>query len=199
MKRVQLIEWGIIVVGLIFGYKFFESIFVLISQLILGFDSDMLTGKFFVRMLLVAAIYAISFVAIIRNSHQVASFVNGGAVNNSLPIKIGRRSALQIVLIAICVVQILSGLVDILIYLYDSFKGKDYRIDSQFDTSISKQAFQTEAIKVIVALVVVAFSKELANLFFRKNEPDELVLESKPMDEEDGYAGSITGKDKTLF
>ena len=193
MKRVQLIEWGIIVVGLIFGYKFFESIFVLISQLILGYDSDMLTGKFFVRMLLVAAIYAISFVAIIRNSHQIASFVNGGAVNNSLPIKIGRRSALQIVLIAICVVQILSGLADILIYLYDSFKQRDYRsLGGGWDNGpIGKQAFQAEAVKVVVALVVVAFSKDLSNLFFRKNEPDELVLESKPIDDEIKNSGNV--------
>ncbi|HEX2628206.1 MAG TPA: hypothetical protein VHM26_04325 [Chitinophagaceae bacterium] len=192
MKRVQLIEWGIIVVGLIFGYKFFESIIGLVSQLIFGFDSDMLTGKFLVRMLLVAAIYAICFVAIIRNSHQVASFVNGGAVNNSLPIKIGRRSALQIVLIAICVVQILSGLVDILIYIYDSFKTREYRsLGDDFGGNISKHTFQTEAVKVVVALVVVAFSKDLSNLFFRKNEPDELVLESKPLDDEIKNSGNV--------
>ena len=191
MKRVQLIEWGIIVVGLIFGYKFFESIFVLLSQLILGYDSDMLTGKFFVRMLLITAIYAISFVAIIRNSHQIASFVNGGAVNNSLPIKIGRRSALQIVLIAICVVQILSGLADILIYLYDSFKPSNRSLGRWDSDPVSKTVFQAEAVKVVVALVVVAFSKDLSNLFFRKNEPDELVLESKPIDDEIKNTGNV--------
>jgi hypothetical protein len=188
MKRVQLIEWGIIVVGLVFGYKFFESIFSLIAQLVYGYDNDILDGKFFIRILLVTGMYFIGFVAIIRNSHVLATWLNGGAVNNTLPIKIGRRSALQIVLIAICSVQVFSGLAAILIYLYDSFQSNarpgGFDIDTGYTPGINKATFKLEGVKVVIALVAIAFSKDLANLFFRKNEPDELVLESKPVDEE---------------
>lgn len=197
MKRVQLIEWGIIVVGLIFGYKFFESIFVLVAQLVYGYDNDMLDTKFFIRILLVTGMYFIGFVAIIRNSHTLSIWLNGGAVNNTLPIKIGRRSALQIVLIAICSAQIFSGLATILLYAYDSFQSSaspgvgGFGPDIDVTSRVNKNTFKIEGIKVVIALVAIAFSKDLANLFFRKNEPDELVLESKPIDEEHKNTGDV--------
>jgi hypothetical protein len=188
MKKVQLIEWGIIVVGLVIGYKFFESVFLLFIQTIYSFDAQMAgSSGYILKSVLAIGIYGVSFVAVIRNSHPLASFLNGGAANDAIPLKIGKRSALQIVLIAICAMQLFSGIATILIYLYESFKSdvNQNRFNpAEFD-SISKEAFRVAAVRCIVALVVICFSKDLTNLFFRKNEPDELVLESKPVEDND--------------
>ena len=60
MKRAQLIEWGIIVIALIFGYKFFEAIITLFIQLIYGFDGrlivpDVLTALLAIGLYVVAS------------------------------------------------------------------------------------------------------------------------------------------------
>lgn len=186
MRKIQLIEWGIIVVGLVFGYKFMESVFLLALQLIMSFDLVIETRNGYLwKSLLVCGIYAVGFVAIIRNSHKLASYLNGGAANDAIPLKIGRRSALQVVLIAICAIQVFAGLATVLIYLYETFaseisKTSRYKYGQTIRAGISKDHFRIEAVKVVIALIVICFSKDLANLFFRKNEPDELVLESKP-------------------
>lgn len=186
MKKVQLIEWGIIVVGLVIGYKFFESVFLLFIQMIYSFDSQLGgSSGYLLKSLMLIGIYGVSFVAIIRNSHGLASFLNGGAAGDSIPLKIGKRSALQVVLIAICAMQLFSSIATILIYLYESFKSDVNQrsfAPSEF-SRVSKEAFRVAAVKSIVALVVICFSKDLTNLFFRKNEPDELVLESKPVED----------------
>jgi hypothetical protein len=188
MRKIQLIEWGIIVVGLVFGYKFMESLFLLALQVIITFDIDIEARGYLWKSLLMAGLYAVGFVAIIRNSHKLASYLNGGAANDAIPLKIGRRSALQVVLIAICAMQIFAGIATVLIYLYETFAAeisKTPLYGHNARAGISKDEFRIEAVKVVIALIVICFSKDLANLFFRKNEPDELVLETK-QEETDG-------------
>ncbi len=179
MKRTQLIEWGIIITGLILGYKFFVSLFNLLLQIAYEFGEDGL-GRLIIRLVILTAIYAAGFVLLIRNSSQIAGWVNGPAENDTIPIKINKRPLLHVILIAICLVTILSNIAQIVLYLFEAFKQEVGRRHEPADNFVSNYRFKLAAIETIIALVILYFSKDISGWFIRKNEADELTFESEP-------------------
>jgi hypothetical protein len=186
MKRVEFIEWGIIAVSLIFGYKFFEAVFGLFVQIIYQFDRhDLVEGL--IRYLLVIVIYAVGFILLIRNSRKAALYLNGPVTDDALPFRINKQSLLQVILISICAATVLSSIAEILLYIFELFR-KDVGGRGVYDKdnyTPNSYFFKQEAIKAIVAVVVICFSKDIAGWFIRRNEPEELVLESNPETEND--------------
>ena len=186
MKRIQLIEWGIVTIGLIFGYKFFTSVFTAVVQLFFRFQGgENNFEKILLNTILLTAIYAVSFVILIRKSRQIAVYISGMSANESVPIKIGKHSLLQIVLISICLAAILSDIPQVLIYLFEAFKGETGRNDIPVYeyNKVTGFAFKVAAIQTIAASVVLYFSKDISGWFIRKNEADELIFESEPENE----------------
>lgn len=183
MKKIQLIEWGIITIGLIFGYKFFEGVFTALVQIFYGFQVR--GGDIFVALLptiLLLAVYAACFIWLIRKSSQLAHYLSGGNVEEDGAFKIGKRSLLQVVLISICLATILSNIADILLYLFETFKreaGRRNFLEENTNT-VNKYAFKIAAVRTIVSVVVLFFYKEITNWFIRKNEADELTFETEP-------------------
>jgi hypothetical protein len=182
MKKVQLIEWGIIAVGLIFGYKFFEGIITVFFQLINQVLRSDELGEGLLGYFLVVLIYVVAFIAIIRNSHKLALYLNGPAVDESLQIRINKQSLLQVILIGICMVTLLTSIAEILLYIVEVFRKDVSRGDLGNDSydMPNKYLFKQEAVKAIISTVVIFFSKDISGWFIRKNEPQELVLESDP-------------------
>ncbi len=180
MKRAQLIEYSILIIGLIFGYKFFESILSAIVQIFYSFQNS---GDFFDALLptlLFVAVYAICFVILIKRSGQIATYISKDSANETIAVKIDKRSLLHVILIGIAAVTILSNIAEIILYLFDTFKkevGGRNMYDS--DTSpVSKYQFKTAAVQTIIGLVVLYFSKDICGWFIRKNEADQLTFES---------------------
>ena len=183
MKRSQLIEWGIVTIGLIFGYKFFEGIFTALVQIFYGFEAGGIDiFSVLLPTLILVAFYGVFFILVIRKSSQIASYLAGTEVQEALPLKIGKRYLLQVVLIAVCVATVLSNVAEILLYLFETFKKEAGR-RRYFETdsnAVTNYAFKIAAIQTIVALVVLYFSKEISGWFIRKNEADELTFDSSP-------------------
>jgi hypothetical protein len=180
MKRLQLIEWGLIAVGLIFVYKFVDSVFVLFIQFIYEFSDSNLGGSLPVYFLTVI-MYGAGLLLLIRNSRKCALFLNGPATDEILPLRINKQSLLQVILIGICAAAALSGITEILLYVFELFR-EDVSRKGLFgeNNGPNKYFFKLQAVKTIVSLVVIYFSKDIAGWFIRKNEPQELVLESQP-------------------
>ena len=125
MKRVQLIEWGIVTIGLIFGYKFFEGIFTALVQIfysLQGMQEDILVVL--LPTVFMITIYAVCFVLLIKRSGQLATYLQGNSGNETIPIKIGKKALLQVILICICLVTILTQIPEIILYLFESFKDE---------------------------------------------------------------------------
>lgn len=183
MKRSQLIEWGIVTIGLIFGYKFFEGVFSALVQIFYGFQAGGIDiFSVMLPTLILVALYGVFFILVIRKSSQIASYLAGTEKQEAVPLKIGKRSLLQIVLIAVCVATVLSNVAEILLYLFETFKKEAGR-RRYFETdgnAVTNYAFKIAAIQTIVALVVLYFSKEISGWFIRKNEADELTFDSSP-------------------
>ncbi|NOT52050.1 MAG: hypothetical protein HOP10_12325 [Chitinophagaceae bacterium] len=181
MKRIQLIETGIIVVGLIFGYKFFEGIFSLLIQVFYGFQfggEDIF--ETLLPTILMCAAYAICFVLLIRRSGQLATYLGKNMTGEQIAIKIGKKSLLQVTLIGICLATIIANIATILLYLFETFKnevGRKSFIEER-TTGVSGYTFKLTAIQTIVAIVTIYFSKDISAWFVRKNEVDELTFSS---------------------
>jgi hypothetical protein len=183
MKRVQLIETGIIIIALIFGYKFFESIFTALVQIFYSFEGmqdDIL--KMLVPTIFMIAIYAVCFVLLVKRSGQLATYLQGNENNDNIPIKIGKKSLLQVILISICIFTILANIPGMILYLVEAFKEKAgrYNPDNINNNSFQWHGFKVDAIQVIVAIVVIFFSKDITNWFLGKKETDELTFDSNP-------------------
>ncbi len=181
MKRVQLIEWGIITIALIFGYKFFEGIFTALVQIFYSLQG-MTEGIFEVILptIFMVVIYAVCFVQLIRRSVQLATYFHGSGGDETISIKIGKKALLQVILIGICLVTIITQIPEIILYLFESFKdqiGRRQPDDSNINFVGSHQ-FKLAAIQVIVASVVIFFSKDISNWLVRNKEVDELSFDS---------------------
>lgn len=179
MKRTQLIEAGILIVGLIFGYKFVEGFVSLSLQIIFSYRYD-----FDLWMLLpsivMMAIYAGFLFLIINKSNQIANYLDRNGTKELYPIKINKGALLHIILIALCLATILSNIADIIVYLFMSFKDE---IDSQTlfkdgPTVVSKHAFILAAVQTVTAFIVIYFSRTISNWFFANNPVEELIFDS---------------------
>ncbi len=183
MKRVQLIEYGIITIGLLFGYKSFDSFFAAIVQVLYmvgGLSLDDI-GALLPTLIMIAA-YTVCFILLIRRSRQIAVYLSGMSAGENVPFKIGKRSLLHVVLIGICAAVILTSLAEIILYLFESFKqeaGRRSFTDNE-GSRVSKYVFNVASIRTIIAAVALYFSKDISSWFIRKNEVDELTFESEP-------------------
>lgn len=184
MKRAHLIEWGIIVIALIFGYKFIESILTVLMQLIFMWGSEDQLTKIILRYLLVIGLYFGAFILLVSNSGKIAVYFSREDVSdNSMDIKIGKRSLLQVILIAICISAVIFNIADIIYYLFDSFRS-EVRVRDLFETEPKykpdKTRFIVSIMEMVLAIIVIYFSRDISSLLVRKNEADELVFDSKP-------------------
>ncbi|HEX7903586.1 MAG TPA: hypothetical protein VF487_06890 [Chitinophagaceae bacterium] len=177
MKKTQLIEWGIITVGIIFGYKFLEGAFSFLFELLYSPDT---TGSYAMKWLLVIILYVLVFFLTLRNSGKIALYLNPGTENDSIPFKIRKTSLIQVILIAICVTSIFSNIAEILVYIYEVFKQSINQKITLSRTVPNKLSFQLAVVESLVALIILCFSRDIAGWFIRKKETDELVLDSNP-------------------
>ena len=183
MKRAELIEWGIIVIALIFGYKFLEGIITLIIQIIYGFDNTLIMSDM-LRFIVIIGLYAAFFIVLIKFAGKIAEAISPPPSSADDPaIKIGKRSMLQVILIAICSITILSNIADIIYYIFDAFRSSAGRRGfTDPPTSYLPGPYQltVKIIQLFIAVIVIIASKNICELLVRKDEADELVFDSKP-------------------
>lgn len=187
MKRIHLIEWGIITIALIFGYKFFETLFSTVVQFVYGFGMEDM-AEAILKTLFIAAVYVGIFIVLLRNSYSIARSVTPkDTQGETLPVKIGKRALTHVVLLCLCLYSLLTTITRIILYLFNTFKQEvgNRGVYDDAPQTITKYDFQLAAGQAIVALIILCFSKDIVNWFIRKKEDDELVLDSKPENESD--------------
>lgn len=185
MKRIQLIEIAVLVIALICGYQFFNSLVnSAISVVYLGigrYDS----AAFALEYLFFAAIYFGCFIVLVKNGKKVARYIDGqwqpasqepeeGTIN----ITLYQNNLLFIVLIAVCVITIITEIPSLLIGIYDYFKKEssgasgdlfDYRSHSE-DLS-----FKVAAIRLTVSIIILFYARPISNWLGSLGGPRTLV------------------------
>jgi hypothetical protein len=174
MKRTQLIEYGLVIIGIIIGYKFLEGLIFLVTQL---FERPGPYSKSLINYLLFSVVYLFAFILLLRNSRRIARWLNGSAENDTLPLKVSKESLLQVALIAICILTVLSHIAEILLYIFQSFK-KEVQGNRGSDSDISEFRFKMAAIQSGFAIIILCFSQQVSSWFIRKDDLEKLSFDS---------------------
>jgi hypothetical protein len=185
MKRTKLIEYTLIVIAAIFGYNFFESLFGVFAQVILSLNNRNIDlQKEFIPYLILGGGYFLLFFLIIRKCREIAIYLNGNNPEEIVPIKIGKKATLHLIILGICITTILNVLPDLLIYLYDSLKTK--RMEQQYEDfsfRLDQEKFIVKIIRLVIAVIIMVTSKEIAQWFLKNDGKEELILEAETKDE----------------
>lgn len=177
MKKSQFIQYGIIVAGILFGYKFFESLVTMIGQLVFEVRNGEDIGDFLLPYLLIVILYGAAFILLIQRSGTIASYLVRNQSNENLAIRIGKQSLLQVVLIGAGIITIITNIPGTVSYLFAAFKkevGNGARLEE-----IEKIGFRAAAIEIIVALTILYFHREISSWFLKKQDANELIFESE--------------------
>ena len=182
MKKVHLIEWGIITIGLLFGYKAFESFLSLIVQLVGEAFLDSFSEGLLIAFL-VLLLYLAGFITLLKNCRRLAYYLGGTEAQETVPFRISKESLLQVILISMCVFTVLSNIIDVIYYLFEAFKSEAGRKNfyGEYDPITAKATpIVISVLKIVLAIIVISYSKKIASSFFRNEDKNELTLDTNP-------------------
>ena len=114
MRKIQLVEMGIIAAVLVMGYKMITSLLALITSMLFGMGSGISqTIMFaFLPMVLYFAFYTITFFLLARNVKRLARFICRDD-DEPIDFKFNKVSVLHVIIIAICLSSFLQTLPDV--------------------------------------------------------------------------------------
>ena len=173
MKKLQLVELGIIATVLIMGYKMITSLLTLMTSLLFGFGTGMGRNVMMAILptVLFFAFYTITFFLLARNIKPLARFICRD-YEESLEFKLNKVAVLHVIIIAICLSSFLQTMPDIIQYTASKFIGTNqYGEDFEpGEWQRSKIKFWNSLIGFIISILLLIISKSIAS-FFGREEP----------------------------
>lgn len=173
MKKLQLVELGIIATALIMAYKMITSLLTLIASLLFGFGTGI--GRNIMMAILPTALffafYTITFFLLARNIKPLARFICRDN-EEFLEFKLNKVAVLHVIIIAICLSSFLQTIPDLIQYIASKFINIDqYGEDLEpAELRTGKIRFWNSLIGFIISLALLITSKNIAS-FFGKEEP----------------------------
>jgi len=172
MKKLQLVELGVIATALIMGYKMITSLLTLMTSLLFGFGTG-IGGNLMMAILptvLFFAFYTITFFLLARNIKPLARFICREN-EESLELKLNKTAVLHVIIIAICLSSFLQTIPDIIQYVANKFINPN-----QFSEDLEPAEWRTNKIRFwnsligfIISVALLITSKNIAS-FFGKEE-----------------------------
>ncbi len=183
MKKIQLIETGILAVALICGYKFFDSLIstaiTTLYQFAYGYG-DAWTA--ILQYLILAGIYFGFFILLIRKRSVIANFIDkqgqeGSAVadDDQFRINIHQNNLLFVIIIALCLITLITEVPSIVIGIYSYFKKEVSGTDPPGYNSVENLNFKAAAIKVVITVIVLGYAKQISHWFSKSAAKDDTV------------------------
>ena len=173
MKKLQLVELGILAAVLIMGYKMITSLLALITSLLFGLGTAIGQNVMLVILpsVLFFAFYTITFFLLARNIKPLARFICRGS-EESLEFKLNKVAVLHVIIIAVCLSSFLQTIPDIIQYITSKFVNIDQNGEDFEPTEWrgSKIKFWNSLIGLIISVALLIMSKNIAS-FFGKEEP----------------------------
>src|SRR5215204_7514004 len=161
MKKLQLVELGIIATVLIMGYKMVTSLLTLMTSLLFGFGTG-ISGNLMMAILptvLFFAFYTITFFLLARNVKPLARFTCREN-EELLEFNFNKAAVLHVIIIAICLSSFLQTIPEIIQYMANKFinttqNGED--LESP-EWRTSKIRFWNSLIAFIISVVLLITS-----------------------------------------
>jgi hypothetical protein len=179
MKKLQLVELGIIATVLIIGYEMVISLLTLITSLLFfgagigrsGMIAILPTVLFF-------AFYTITFFFLARNIKPLARFIcrdNG----DFLELKLTKPSILHVIIIAVCLISFLQTIPVIIQYLLNKFVNAD-QVSNELERMEGRTreiSFWNSLIGFVISLLLLITSRKIAFFFGSEDESFEIGSE----------------------
>ena len=173
MKKLQLVELGIVATALIMGYKMVTSLLTLLTSLLFGFGTGIGSNLWMAILptVMFFAFYSITFFLLARNIKPLARFICADHEEN-VDLNLNNVAVLHVIIIVVCLISFLQTLPDIIQYVATSFLGSDQPGDD-FEPAASrtgKVKFWNSLIGFAISVLLLITSKNIA-AFFGKEEP----------------------------
>jgi len=178
MKKLQLVELGIISVVLIIGYNMITTLFSIITSLLFSFGAATGENVLFILLpsILFFAFYTITFFILGRNITRIAKFFCRQS-DDQLVFKLNKGAVLHVVIIAICLISFLRTIPGILEYLINRFivyKDENYDVVDLNRWNKDQTAFWSSLIGFILALALLLVSKRVADFLGKEKQAFEI-------------------------
>jgi hypothetical protein len=186
MKRTELIEYGVIIVGLILGYQTITAILGIVVNVLISFNADFTggIGAAILTYFLYISTYSLSFFLVIKFRKKIAKLINGPA-DETVNLNLNKKSILHITIIAIGITTIVSVIPEILMYLFRSFKNSVESYDDFADNFGDKEnqlEFWGDIILLAITIILLRFSSNIAGYFAK--ETDTITTTNQKPNEE---------------
>ena len=170
MRKIQLVEMGIIAAVLVMGYKMITSLLALITTLLFGLGSGISQNIVMAILptVLFFAFYTITFFLLARNVKPLARFISGKD-DESLEFKLTKVSVLHIIIIAICLSSFLQTLPYVIEFIIEELSPKRFTEPGYYDNRAVRMTFWNSLIGLIISIFLLLTAKNIA-LFFGKDE-----------------------------
>lgn len=170
MRKIQLVEMGIIAAVLVMGYKMITSLLALITTLLFGLGSGISQNLMMAILptVLFFAFYTITFFLLARNVKALARFVCGKG-DESMELKLNKVSVLHVMIIAICLSSFLQTIPGIIEYLIGQFTPQPGEERGFYDDRTVRVSFWNSLIGLIMTIILLITAKNIA-LFFGNDE-----------------------------
>jgi len=178
MKKLQLVELGVISVVLIIGYNMITTLFSIITSLLFSFGTTTGENIFFIILptILFFAFYTITFFILGRNVTRIAKFFCRQS-DDQLAFNLNKAALLHVIIIAICLSSFLRTIPDLLEYMINKFivyKDENYDVVDLNRWNRNQTAFWSSLIGFILALVFLLVSKRIANILGKEKQTFEI-------------------------
>ncbi len=171
MRKIQLIEIGIIATALIMGYKMITSLLTLMTSLLFGFGTmgqNLLLA--ILPTVLFFAFYTITFFLLAKNVKPLARSIC--RENDELfDLKLTKAAVLHVIIIAVCLSSMLQTIPNILEYLINKIRTPVESVEN-FDPGEWRRngiSFWNSLFGLIISIILLLASKNIA-IFFGKEE-----------------------------
>ena len=177
MKKLQLVELGVIATALIIGYKMITSLLTLMTSLLFGFGTGLGQNLMIVILptVLFFAFYMITFFLLARNVKPLARFICRDS-DESLDFKLNKVAVLHVIIIAICLSSFLQTIPDIIQYTATKFINPN-----QYAEDVEPSEWRTDKIKFwnsligfIMSVVLLITAKNIASFFGKEEQSFEI-------------------------
>ena len=181
MKKIQLIEIGILAAAIISGYKFFDSIISAVISTLYRFAYNYGdTWTTVVQYFLLSGMYFAFFIALVKKRKIIAEFIDKQGESEGdgqLPVNVNQRNLLFVILISLCVVTLINEIPPIVIGIYYYFK-REASGNQSGGYTLEDLNFKAAAIKLVFTVIVLGYARQISNWFDRPAEKDKPVVSS---------------------
>lgn len=180
MRRLDVVQLCVVLIGLFAGYQFFESMLQVLYFAVnwISEGSRGVEGMFkaMLQVLLLTSLYLLFSIILIRNSKAIAEWVaSKGSIDGDIRTSFNGKQLLYAVFIIIGFLGLLKTVPNFLFHVYDYFKNNrgDHGFDIYSGKIVSGRTVLTEAVTIALYVLLLIYSHIFSEYFANKIHNDE--------------------------